>query len=116
MAFNGDLIVLRIRRDAAAEFEALFADEELPVWRDFKARGLVRRAALVRIAYGSQESEAAMTAGEVEYGLYAEFDEMAQHQAHDADPRFKAFLKKARLLQPRDPSVWGGDVVYTDAD
>ena len=113
---NGNLIVLRIRAEEVDEFEAMFRDEEMPIWRDFKARGQVRRAALVRIAYGSAEAEGATAAGEVEYGLYAEFDEYTQHQAHDADDRFKAFLKKARTLQPREPSVWGGDVLYTEAD
>lgn len=113
---NGNLIVLRIRKDEAQQFEAMFRDEELPVWRDFKARGQVRRAALVRIAYGSDENEAATAAGEVEYGLYAEFDEYAQHEAHDGDARFKAFLAKARQIQPRGPSVWGGDVLYTEID
>jgi hypothetical protein len=37
---------------------------------------------------------------------------MAEHSAHDRDPRFEAFLQKARALQPESPSVFGGDVIF----
>jgi hypothetical protein len=33
---------------------------------------------------------------------------MAEHSEHDSDPRFEAFLKKARQLQPEPPLVFGG--------
>jgi hypothetical protein len=37
---------------------------------------------------------------------------MAEHSEHDSDPRFNAFLKKAREFQPEGPSVFGGDVIF----
>jgi hypothetical protein len=37
---------------------------------------------------------------------------MAEHSAHDRDPRFEAFLQKARELQPESPSVFGGNVLF----
>jgi hypothetical protein len=34
-----DVIVIHIRAGQAAEYERLFAERELPRWREFKARG-----------------------------------------------------------------------------
>ena len=34
-------IVLSIREEQADEFEQLFADEEVPVWRDLQERGML---------------------------------------------------------------------------
>ena len=44
--------------------------------------------------------------------INAEVPGMAEHSAHDRDPRFDAFLKKARELQPESPSVFGGNVIF----
>jgi hypothetical protein len=46
------------------------------------------------------------------YLIYAEVPGMAEHTAHDEDPRFGAFLQRARRLQPEPPSVFGGDVFF----
>ena len=57
--------------------------------------------------YGSEERE------DVALDLiYAEVPGMAEHSAHDRDPRFGAFLEKARALQPESPSVFGGSVIF----
>jgi hypothetical protein len=37
---------------------------------------------------------------------------MAEHSEHDRDPRFEAFLGRARELQPERPSVFGGDIIF----
>jgi hypothetical protein len=76
-------IVIRIRKERAREFERLFAKEELPIWKDFHAKGKLRAASLTRIEYGVEEDE-----------------------------RFKAFLRKAQRWQPEGPSVWGGRTVF----
>ena len=34
-----DVIVIHIRAEQAAEYERLFAERELPRWREYKARG-----------------------------------------------------------------------------
>jgi hypothetical protein len=101
-------IVIRIRKEQAAEFERLFEAEELPIWDDFAARGVLLRGSLTRVAFGSEESEDYRC-----YVILAEFPSMAGHTAHDDDPRFNAFLKKARKLQPEGPSVWGGETLWS---
>jgi hypothetical protein len=101
-------IVIRIRKEQAAEFERLFEAEELPIWDDFAARGVLLGGSLTRVAFGSEESEDYRC-----YVIIAEFPSMAGHSAHDDDPRFNAFLKKARKLQPAGPSVWGGETLWS---
>ncbi len=100
-------IVLRIAADRAVEFEAMFAAEELPIWDDFTARGLFLDARLVRVAGGSEATE-----GIQDYLLHILAADSAAHGAHDADPRFRAFLAKARKMQPKEPLVWFGEPIF----
>ena len=104
-------IILRIRQDKARAFERLFAAEEIPIWRDFHARGQLRAASLTRVEYGVEE-DAAKKGEYVAYVLYAVMANMRAHNQHDRDPRFVAFLEKARRLQPEGPSVWGGTTIF----
>ena len=104
-------IILRIRKDAARAFERLFAAEEVPIWRDFHARGKLRAASLTRVEYGVEEEDAEKR-DYVAYILYAVMANMRAHEEHDRDPRFVAFLDKARRLQPEGPSVWGGTTLF----
>lgn len=101
-------IIIRIRKEQTAEFERLFEAEEIPIWDDFAERGVLLHASLTRVGFGSEESEDYRC-----YVIIAEFPSMAGHSAHDDDPRFKAFLKKARALQPEGPSVWGGRTLWS---
>lgn len=103
-------IILRIRADRAEEFESLFRAEEVPIWEDFAERGQLLAASLTRVEYGSEQERQAKK-GIAEYILHAVMRDMAAHTAHDEDPRFNAFLKKARRLQPEGPLVWGGDTL-----
>ena len=105
---QANAIIIRIRAEEAEEFERLFGEEELPIWKDLHGAGKLLAASLTRVAFGSEEQE-----GVQDYVIYAEFPGMAEHSAHDSDPRFEAFLKKARKLQPRGPSVWGGEIRFT---
>ncbi|MFN2483841.1 MAG: hypothetical protein ABR509_02740, partial [Candidatus Limnocylindria bacterium] len=98
---QANAIIVRIRSDKADEFERLFAEEELAIWDDLQSQGKLLKASMTRVAYGSEEQE-----GVQDYVIYAEFPGMAEHTAHDDDPRFKAFLRKARAFQPRSPWVW----------
>lgn len=100
-------IVVSIRSEQAAEFEALFAAEELPIWDEFHANGTLVSASLTRVEYGSQERE-----GIQDYVILAVFHGMSGHTAHDRDERFNAFLPKARALQPSQPYVWGGSTLH----
>jgi hypothetical protein len=104
---QGNAIIVRIRADAADEFERLFEEEELPIWDEFVSNGTFLKARLVRVGFGTEERDDVTL-----YLIYAEVPGMAEHSAHDDDPRFEAFLRKARALQPEPPSVFGGDVVF----
>ena len=104
-------IVIRIRKEKAREFERLFAKEELPIWKDFHAKGKLRAASLTRVEYGVEE-DGARRRKYVAYILYAVMKDMRAHTAHDEHERFKAFLRKAQRWQPEGPSVWGGRTVF----
>jgi hypothetical protein len=110
-ASQTNAIILRIRKDKAAEFERAFAEEELPIWEDFHKRGRLLAASLTRVQYGVEEDEA-KKGKYVAYILYAVMKDMRAHTEHDEDERFNAFLKKARRWQPEGPSVWGGRTVF----
>ena len=104
---QANAIIVRIRADAAEDFERLFEEEELPIWDEFVSAGTFLKARLARVEYGSEEREDVVL-----YLIYAEVPGMAEHSAHDRDPRFDAFLKKARELQPESPSVFGVNVIF----
>lgn len=104
---QANAIIIRIRADAAQEFERLFEAEELPLWDEFSASGKFLKARLARVRFGSEERDDVAL-----YLIYAEVPSMAEHSEHDSDPRFEAFLQEARKLQPEPPSVFGGDILF----
>lgn len=104
---QANAIIVRIRKDEAPAFERLFEAEELPLWDEFVADRTFLKARLARVEYGSEERHDVVL-----YLIYAEVPSMREHTRHDRDPRFKAFLEKARRLQPEPPSVFGGDIVF----
>ena len=105
---QANAIVLRIRSDQREEFERLFAAEELPLWDEFIGDGKFLQARLARVEYGTEERDDVAL-----YILYVEVPGMAEHHAHDTNPRFVEFLVKARALQPEAPSVFGGDIIFS---
>ncbi|MGH2557140.1 MAG: hypothetical protein ACRDHO_15720 [Actinomycetota bacterium] len=104
---QANAIVIRIRKEEAAAFEQLFEAEELPIWDEFSSEGKFLKARLARVEYGTEEREDVAL-----YLIYAEVPSMTEHSQHDQDPRFGAFLEKARQLQPEAPSVFGGDIIF----
>jgi hypothetical protein len=105
---QANAIIVRIRKEQQEEFERLFEQEELPIWDEFVSEGKFLKARLARIEYGTEERDDVVL-----YLIYAEVPGMAEHGAHDEDPRFLAYLKKARALQPEPPWVFGGDVLFS---
>ena len=105
---QANAIIIRIRASEAEAFERLFEAEELPIWDEFSAAGKFLKARLARVQFGSEERHDDV----VLYLIYAEVPSMAEHSAHDRDPRFTSFLQKARKLQPEPPSVFGGDIIF----
>lgn len=104
---QANAIIIRIRSEEAEEFERLFEAEEIPIWDEFISEGKFLKACLARIEYGTEERDDVAL-----YLIYAEVPSMAEHSAHDSDPRFNEFLAKARELQPEPPSVFGGNVIF----
>ena len=50
-----DVIVIHIRAEQAEEYERLFAERELPRWREYKARGAFISARISRVAFGTDD-------------------------------------------------------------
>ena len=99
-------IILRIAGNRVAEFEAMFAAEEIPIWDDFTARGLFKECSLTRVTGGGETPD-----GIQDYILHIVATDEG-HNAHDHDPRFKSFLERAQKLQPKQPLVWFGDSIF----
>jgi hypothetical protein len=100
-------IVLHIARDRAAEFEMLFEADELKRWDDFTERGRFVEARLIRCRYSALESE-----GIQDYVLHVVTADEHAHHEHDEDPGFKAYNQRADELQPAEPTVTFGDLVF----
>jgi hypothetical protein len=50
-----DVIGIHIRAEQATEYERLFAERELPRWRECKARGAFLSAQISRVAFGTDD-------------------------------------------------------------
>jgi hypothetical protein len=101
------VLVIRIRKDQAADYEKLFEQEELPRWRDYNRRGRFKSARIFRSAFGSHESEDIAN-----YVIVVESEGEAHHE-HDSDPGFQSFNQKADAFQPEDPFVFGGEPLFS---
>jgi len=103
-----DVIIIHIRAEQAEEYERLFAEQELPRWREYKARGAFLSARISRVAFGTDNRE-----NLVKYAIAVEVPSHAAHSEHDADPGFQEFNRLADLLQPENPLVYGGQVLHS---
>ena len=102
-----DVIVIHIRPEQAAEYERLFAESELPRWREYKARGAFLSARISRTAFGTDNRQDV-----VNYVIVVEVPSHAEHSEHDADPGFQEFNRMADAVQPEHPLVYGGEVLH----
>jgi hypothetical protein len=102
-----DVIVIHIRADQADEYERLFAERELPRWREYKERGAFLSARISRVTFGTDDRSEV-----VKYAIVVEVPSHAEHSEHDADPGFQEFNRLADLLQPEGPLVYGGEVLH----
>jgi hypothetical protein len=102
-----DVIVIHIRAEQAAAYERLFAERELPRWREYKARGAFLSARISRVAFGTDRREDI-----VKYVIAVEVPSHAEHSEHDADPGFQEFNRLADAFQPENPLVYGGQVLH----
>lgn len=100
-------IVLNIAQEKAAEFEAGFHEFELPTHKDLYERGLLVMSLLARVDdIATQPVEGAQ-----QYLVIAVFKDHRGHSAHDSDPRFQAWNKKADAYQIESPIVFGGNTI-----
>jgi hypothetical protein len=102
-----DVIVIHIRPEQAEEYERLFAEHELPRWREYKERGAFLSARISRTKFGTDDRQDV-----VKYVIAVEVPSHAAHSEHDADPGFQEFNRLADAFQPEHPLVYGGDVLY----
>jgi len=99
-------IVLNVGADQAAEFERGFREQEAPIWADLHARGLLVMATLSKLDISTMTVD-----GAVQYLVVAIFATDEGHHAHDADPRFEAWNRRADTFQIAAPYVFGGDTI-----
>ena len=102
-----DVIIIHIRAEQAAEYERLFAERELPRWREYKERGAFISARISRVAFGTDDR-----ADVVKYAIAVEVPGHAEHSEHDRDPGFQEFNRLADAFQPEHPLVYGGEVLH----
>lgn len=101
------VLVIRVRKGQAAEYEKLFEADELPRWRDYHRRGLFKSARIFRSAFGTHERDDIAN-----YVIAVESAEEGHHE-HDNDPGFQAFNRDADAFQPEDPFVFGGEPLFS---
>ena len=104
------VVVLNVRTEHTAEFEAGFREHELAVWRDLRERGLLERATLNRLDISSRPVE-----GTTQYMVSAVFTSGEGHDAHDRHPGFEAWNAIADRYQAGDALAFGGETVVDSA-
>jgi hypothetical protein len=99
-------IVLSVGKDKVEAFESGFRQQELPIWQDFRDRGILVRASLSRLDISSQPVGEA-----TQYLVVAVFATGEGHHLHDQDPRFHAWNEAADAFQVGDPLAFGGETI-----
>jgi len=97
-------VVLSVGPEAVEAFEAGFREHELPIWQDFKRRGILVRASITKMAISSAPNGDA-----VQYLIVAVFADGEGHHLHDHDPRFRAWNKLADAYQVAEGMAFGGE-------
>ena len=99
-------VVLSVGNEHVAEFEQGFKDEELPIWQDLNARGVLARAYLTRMDISSRGVE-----GATQYLIVAVFATSEGHHEHDNDARFAAWNERADVYQIAAAMAFGGETI-----
>jgi len=102
-------IVLNVRPDQTDEFESGFREMEAPIWTDLRSKGVLTMATLTRLDISTKK-----VPGAVQYLVVAIFADDRGHHAHDNDPRFDAWNKRADTYQLDEPFVFGGDTIVSE--
>ncbi len=99
-------VVLSVGEDKVVEFEQGFRDHELPIWQDFRARGVMLSASLSRLDISSRGVE-----GATQYMIVVVFATGDGHHEHDNDPRFTAWNEMADAYQVGAAMAFGGETI-----
>ena len=99
-------VILNVKNEHVAAFEAGFREHELPVWRELGERGLIERATLNRLDISSRP-----VAGATQYLVAVIFTSGEGHHVHDQHPGFKAWNEIADRYQVGEPLAFGGATV-----
>jgi len=99
-------VVLNVRSEHVAAFEAGFRVHEVPVWRELRERGLIDRATLSRMDISSRPVE-----GTVQYLVAVIFTSGEGHHVHDGHPGFQAWNAIADGYQSGDAMAFGGETL-----
>jgi len=102
-----DVIVIHVRAEQAAEYERLFAERELPRWREYKERGRLHQRPDIPCCLRRRPAS-----GHRQVRHRRRGPSHAEHSQHDADPGFQEFSRLADAFQPEDPLVYGGQVLH----
>jgi hypothetical protein len=102
-------IVLNVDQEQADAFESGFREMEAPIWADLRARGLLTMATLTKLDITTKA-----VAGASQYLVVAIFASDEGHHAHDGDPRFEVWNKRADAYQVAEPFVFGGDTIVSE--
>ena len=103
-------VVLSVGNEHVTSFEQGFRDQELPIWQDLNARGVLSRAYLTRMDISSRGVD-----GATQYLIVAVFATGEGHHQHDNDPRFAAWNEKADAYQIAQPLAFGGETIVSVA-
>jgi hypothetical protein len=99
-------VVLSVKADQVAAFEAGFREHELPIWNDYVGEGVMTRASLTRLDISS-----APRGDAVQYLIVVDFATGEGHHRHDNDPRFQAWNQIADTYQVGDGMAFGGETI-----
>jgi hypothetical protein len=101
-------VVLSVKPDQVEAFEAGFQEHEVPIWKDFRDRGILTRASLTKMDISSVKRGDA-----VQYLIVVVFPSHDGHDIHDSDPRFQAWNRIADAYQVGDGLALGGETMLT---
>ena len=99
-------VVLSVKPDHVEAFEAGFRQHELPIWEDYRSRGIMTRASLTKMDISSVPRGDA-----VQYLIVVDFATGEGHHLHDNDPRFNEWNRIADAYQVGDGIALGGETL-----
>ena len=101
-------VVLSVKPESVAAFEAGFRQHELPIWNDFHARGVMASASLTKMDISSVRRGDA-----VQYLIVVVFPNHDGHDLHDSDPRFQEWNRIADAYQVGEGMALGGETMLS---